>query len=420
MRNRGAGGTAIPQLTNVVFAQNEATGENFALGSGGAVANRATGQSGTPSLSITNATFTGNVADGSGGAIYNEGGSTPEIETMVLWGNTAGRNGDEIYNSAGSATLAHTLIQGGVNGSGVVGDANTDGGGNRSRAPQFRDASSLGGPDGVLATADDGVSVTGGSPVLDAGDNAAVPADLNSDISGAARTQDQNGSGVATVNIGAYERLPERDVAVTGGAASGLGRTFRPTPDRADQPAGVFRLTPTTDASGFAGVVLSVGASGATGGVDRVSLWRSADDQFDAADDTELALVDTDPNTTLSTPLTLDGFSKALPAQARFLFVPVTLTDQAEGAVRFSIASETNLRLQGGQVATVNGISQDRFSDLALSSDSSPLSVELSVFDGTTTEDGVRLTWRTASETNNAGFRVQRKVGTSTMWVIPA
>jgi len=55
--------------------------------------------------------------------------------------------------------------------------------------------------------------------------------------------------------------------------------------------------------------------------------------------------------------------------------------------------------------ATVPG-----FGEFVLASDSEPLPVELSGFEATLDgEDAVRLTWTTATETGNAGFRVQRK-----------
>jgi hypothetical protein len=56
-------------------------------------------------------------------------------------------------------------------------------------------------------------------------------------------------------------------------------------------------------------------------------------------------------------------------------------------------------------VALVSG-----FSEFAFGSDTEPLPVELTAFDGTSTDDGVRLTWRTASEQNNAGFRIERRL----------
>jgi hypothetical protein len=56
---------------------------------------------------------------------------------------------------------------------------------------------------------------------------------------------------------------------------------------------------------------------------------------------------------------------------------------------------------------TLSGI--ESFSRWTLGSESSPLPVELTRFEGIAIEEGVRLTWQTASETNNAGFEVQRK-----------
>jgi hypothetical protein len=60
---------------------------------------------------------------------------------------------------------------------------------------------------------------------------------------------------------------------------------------------------------------------------------------------------------------------------------------------------------------TLNGI--DSFSRWTLGSESNPIPVELARFEGTRVGNGegeaVRLTWRTAAEQNNAGFRVQRK-----------
>ena len=61
-------------------------------------------------------------------------------------------------------------------------------------------------------------------------------------------------------------------------------------------------------------------------------------------------------------------------------------------------------------VATANG-----FSEFVLASDDTdnPLPVELTAFEATTAGESVTLTWQTASETQNAGFRVQRRVGDS-------
>ncbi len=50
------------------------------------------------------------------------------------------------------------------------------------------------------------------------------------------------------------------------------------------------------------------------------------------------------------------------------------------------------------------------FSELVLASDANPLPVELARFEATATDGGARLTWQTASEQNNAGFEIQRRV----------
>ncbi|MFB6232130.1 MAG: T9SS type A sorting domain-containing protein [Salinibacter sp.] len=53
----------------------------------------------------------------------------------------------------------------------------------------------------------------------------------------------------------------------------------------------------------------------------------------------------------------------------------------------------------------------DGFGEFVLASNSQPLPVELSDFEATVDGERVRLTWTTASETNNVSFRVQRRVG---------
>ncbi len=76
-----------------------------------------------------------------------------------------------------------------------------------------------------------------------------------------------------------------------------------------------------------------------------------------------------------------------------------------------------SLKTSVGTAGTPADISDDTlyawtegFSEFVLASDTEPLPVELVGFDATLDgSDAVRLTWQTASETNNAGFEVQRK-----------
>ncbi|PQJ35344.1 hypothetical protein BSZ35_12685 [Salinibacter sp. 10B] len=55
----------------------------------------------------------------------------------------------------------------------------------------------------------------------------------------------------------------------------------------------------------------------------------------------------------------------------------------------------------------------DGFSEFALGSDTEPLPVEMASFDARMDDGAVLLSWTTASENGNAGFRVQRRIGTA-------
>lgn len=161
---------------------------NSASSGGGAIHN--SGVSGESSPVITNATFSGN-SSRSGGAIFNDGGSgffggtsSPTITNAILFGN-----GDEMSSISATPQLSNTLIAGGCPSGATCSDPVTG---------NFVNASDPAGPDGILATADDGLRLFEGSPAaIDAGDNAAVSA--AEDVTGAPRVQD------GTVDLGAYE-----------------------------------------------------------------------------------------------------------------------------------------------------------------------------------------------------------------------
>ncbi|PEN07111.1 hypothetical protein CRI93_08225 [Longimonas halophila] len=197
-------------------------------------------------------------------------------------------------------------------------------------------------------------------------------------------------------------------VALTGGGAGGLNRTFSATPGASEQPIGAVRIAPGQSGATLTELVATPDAPSATG-IDKAALWISADDAFDAASDTELARIDLDPQAGLPATLSFDGFTEALPNQARTLFLTVTLTEQAAGGITMFLADATALALDGGQIVTVNGTSQQSFSNLALSASDAPLPVELAGFEAQRAgSESVTLQWRTLSETNNAGFEVQR------------
>ncbi len=100
---------------------------------------------------------------------------------VILWGNSA-PNGPEIYNDSSTPVVTYSDIQGGYAGTGNI---NAD--------PLFVNAA--GGNLRLQLT----------SPAIDAGNNAAVPSGVTTDLDGNPRIVDGNGDGNAVVDIGAYE-----------------------------------------------------------------------------------------------------------------------------------------------------------------------------------------------------------------------
>lgn len=69
-----------------------------------------------------------------------------------------------------------------------------------------------------------------------------------------------------------------------------------------------------------------------------------------------------------------------------------------------------------GEVFTASRTLNNATEYIARVSNASPLPVEMAGFDAVQTGSSVELTWQTASETNNAGFQVQRKSGSQGEW----
>ncbi|WP_028566807.1 FG-GAP-like repeat-containing protein [Salisaeta longa] len=89
---------------------------------------------------------------------------------------------------------------------------------------------------------------------------------------------------------------------------------------------------------------------------------------------------------------------------------PGNVTVYTRSALDAGTFVELPTTVENGEIAaTVTG-----FSEFVLTSPTDPLPVELTAFDAQQQSDAVLLTWQTAAETNNAGFYVQRRVGSST------
>ncbi len=154
-----------PVLTEVVFSGNWVN-----AGFGGGMAN-----SDDSNPTLIGVTFSGNRAYSYGGGIYNYYSSST-LTNVILWGNIP----DQIYGSEALTSITYSDIQGGYPG---VGNIDLD--------PRFVRPPSPGG-DGVWGTADDdyGDLRLFLSPASDAGNNAAVPSGITTDLLGQPRFVD--------------------------------------------------------------------------------------------------------------------------------------------------------------------------------------------------------------------------------------
>jgi hypothetical protein len=173
-----------PTVTNCTFSGNTA------IDYGGGMANAF-----NCNPTVTNCTFSGNTSDFTGGGMDNYT-SSPTITNSIFWGNSATDEGDQIYNDPFDSPLSKPVIgycniQGGLP-AGSIGS----GGGNIDIDPNFVDTNGL---DGIPGTEDDDLRLQDDSPCINAGDNTAVPVDVETDLDGNPRIV----GGV--VDMGAYE-----------------------------------------------------------------------------------------------------------------------------------------------------------------------------------------------------------------------
>jgi hypothetical protein len=211
-RDRGAGmynqGSLI--VKNCTFVANTAAGDGAGAFNG----------PGCPAF--VNCVFTGNVSDHWGGGMYNLL-STPTIANCTFSANQAYWQAGGIYSSQGSIRVTNSIFWGNgrmsvlrydemaqlicqpaptINHCCVQGwTGSLAGAGNFGINPAFVDAD---GPDGIAGTADDDLRLHEGSPCINAGDNAAVPAATATDAQGQSRIAGN------AVDVGAYESTEPR------------------------------------------------------------------------------------------------------------------------------------------------------------------------------------------------------------------
>ena len=160
------------------------------------------------SSTITNCTITGNRADHGGGVcccIY-DGNST--ITNCILWGDSASEGSSHEIAVTSSdypstLTVSHSDVEGGEEGAYVESGCTLD-----------WDESNIDSDPLFLDPALDDYHLSAGSPCIDAGDNAAVPPGVTTDLDGNPRNVDGDGDGSATVDMGAYEAGLIYDVTI--------------------------------------------------------------------------------------------------------------------------------------------------------------------------------------------------------------
>ena len=200
------------------------------------------------------------------------------------------------------------------------------------------------------------------------------------------------------------------DLTITDGSASGLDYTSTLSPGTDENPVGIFELSAGQSGAAIDAVTVTNNAPGIAG-ISGASLFWS-DDQSLGAGDTKLDDVAVDASNAPST-ITFGSFTQSIPTSARYAILTIDVEAGASDDVQFELAQTSDLSVTNGEIATVNGTSQSTFSALPLSKGATALPVELASFDASLENEAVVLTWNTASETNNAGFDVQRKESAS-------
>jgi len=180
----GSGG-GVCNLKSTAMFVNCVFNKNTAAVYGGGMYNESN------DVTAINCTFSANEANKLTGGVFSSG-CTATLANCILWGNSQ-RQTDRFSESAQvggnrSQVVNYCCVAGWT---GILG-----GSGNLGDDPLFVDAD---GADGIVGTPDDDLRLKAGSPCINAGANASVPADVTMDLRGSPRIVD------GIVDMGAYE-----------------------------------------------------------------------------------------------------------------------------------------------------------------------------------------------------------------------
>jgi len=202
--------------------------------------------------------------------------------------------------------------------------------------------------------------------------------------------------------------LTPRAISISGAQAA--VPTFTPSiePGTGGNPLGVLLLAPEQTGAILDTMRVRIETVGASG-ITSLKVYASDDSIFSAADDDIAGEITTIPESFTTRQFTFSDLNIDLSSGETYIFVVAALSSSASGNVEVRLDNNRALGFLAGTVSEVNGGSGS-IQSLSLSGDSVPLPVEMTSFSARWGHrDRIQLTWTTATETNNAGFYVQRR-----------
>jgi hypothetical protein len=217
--------------------------------------------------------------------------------------------------------------------------------------------------------------------------------------------QVEDGGGKTATGIVEVNVTSVPDVILTGGNDFDIPPNQNLNTDLFGTPVGILRYAADESGASINSLTVTNSAPGVSG-IEEIRLYSSNDDVL-SEEDPSVDMVDTDPTDAPGT-VSFDDFRVQVEPGSKYLFVTLDLTDDApEKDVRFTVEQSSDVGFDSD--ATVDRDQSSAF-PLFLWDDPVTLPVELAQFTAESGEDGIRLTWETASETDNAAFQVQRHV----------
>ena len=217
--------------------------------------------------------------------------------------------------------------------------------------------------------------------------------------------QDEEAMGSGFIDDFGYCINPP-DITFTNGANALLSFSqTAPSPPQDNWPFGQFSLTSATTSSQLSSVTVSLGGSySGLNGSNPFRLYASNTNNFSGA-----SAIGSDAAASGGS-VTFSSLNDALPSGTRYYWVTADLSSNASGTINGTISDSGSLSYTSGSGESSGS---SNYGQLNTGGDSS-LPVELSSFSARLEGRSVVLAWVTESETDNAGFILERREGGGT------